>query len=133
VIRTDRSEVPIRRSIEVRIPVRRDSIPPDVVLEGGRHWAPSMFRMSIVVPVRNASDHAVAAARRPAVPVSVGEPGANGELDPAPQAVQSTARKPTTVHRPIPFIDSSSHSRPVATAMTTGASPIAGTGCVIQG
>src|ERR1035438_8687095 len=68
--------------------------------------------MSTKVPVRKALDQAVAAAQRPAVPVSAGEPGAVWELDPVLQAAQITVRLPTTIQRLTAATDRSLHSIP---------------------
>ena len=61
-----------------------------------------MPRMSATVPVRNALDHALAAARRPVTPALLGEPDSVNELGPPLQAAQTAGRPTTTIQRLAP-------------------------------
>src|ERR1700688_3591657 len=71
------------------------------------HDAPSMFLMSATVPVKKASDQARAAARRPAVPGSLGEAGGEDTVEPKAPGVHRTKRiarrQPVSVGVPLPW------------------------------
>jgi len=79
-----------------------------------------MLRMSATVAVKKALDHAVAAARSPAVPVSAGEPCEECTLAPILQAAQSTIRLPTATHRLTLVTGQSLHAKEHTTLRDTG-------------